>query len=321
MAPKRKFEAVALPIGETLLGFDAFRYFLYLIDTYSRFNTVVALNNFLPDMLSNPLAPPTIFVAGLALIYFYVDVQIKHATHRASPLYGPDDLVITSRMGRKWLWTKVGTICVAAVLAVGFSMAWLLRYNPPVIALHYLLPKAPEIAPSSPPVATRKSLPEKTPSSPLIGAGAVITQDTRGSVDSPAIISGGSVTINPDVNPNRMRLAYNCAGIYREIGSMPDTAVYVGDTQGRENIQIWNDMAHANNAKDWTKLLTLCTTQIREQPEWISPYLFCAMAHLGLSEKEKARAAMEYYDKHTGPAYDADKHCADMADYVRARLP
>lgn len=129
------------------------------------------------------------------------------------------------------------------------------------------------------------------------------------------------MTINPDVNPNQLRRVYNCAGIYHDTGSTAEAAMYISSPGGQENIKTFNDMAHANNAKDWAKLLDLCTVQKDAQPEWLSPYLFCALAHLGLGEKEKAREMMDYYDKHTGAPYDSDEHCSSMAEYLHSQLP
>lgn len=154
--------------------------------------------------------------------------------------------------------------------------------------------------------------------SPVVGAGATINQDSSGATNSPNVI-GGSVTINPDINPNQLIRTYNCAGISREVGPTAEAGLSVS-VGGEQNIKIYNDMVYASKAKDWAKLLDLCTVQKDAKPEWLSPYLFCAIAHLGLGDKEKARVDMEYYDKRTGPQYDADEHCANLAAYIHSRL-
>jgi hypothetical protein len=116
-----------------------------------------------------------------------------------------------------------------------------------------------------------------------------------------------------------LKRVYVCRGLYRLVGSAPLSALYISDFKGQDNVQIFNAMAHANNAKDWGKLLNLCSVQKTSKPEWPSPYLFCALAELGLGNAARAREMMDHYEARLAGVPD-DQPCSTMAEYIHTEL-
>ena len=115
-------------------------------------------------------------------------------------------------------------------------------------------------------------------------------------------------TINPDVNPNQPVKVYFCNGNWRTEGPGQNAALEVnlgGDTKDFEA------MGNLNNTGKYLELLTYAQGQIKDKPEWLTPYLMSGLAYLALGDKAKAQEMLNYYDKKAGPGYDDCKYIAD----------
>jgi hypothetical protein len=130
-------------------------------------------------------------------------------------------------------------------------------------------------------------------------------------------INTGTVTVNPEVNPNQATKVYNCAGIWKTVGPSEHASVEISSPH-TEKIPVYKKMAELNNTKDWTGLLRTCSAEIKSTPEWLAPYVFCSMSNLALGNRTKALELLDYYDAHKGTAYgDA---CEQIGDYIRSGL-
>jgi len=78
-------------------------------------------------------------------------------------------------------------------------------------------------------------------------------------------------------------------------------------------------MIRLNNSGQYADLLKNCLAQIRSNPEWLTPRLFCGLAYLGIGDKAKAQEMLKEFDSKTGPAYDIEA-CHQMSVYLHEAL-
>ncbi len=69
---------------------------------------------------------------------------------------------------------------------------------------------------------------------------------------------------------------------------------------------------------DGPAMLKVCSAQIAEKPEWLTPRLFCAVAYLMMGDKTKGKEMVDFYDHWKGPAYDDDQSCQQLSGAVHA---
>jgi hypothetical protein len=82
---------------------------------------------------------------------------------------------------------------------------------------------------------------------------------------------------------------------------------------------VFQKMIALNNSGQYAELLGLCTEQIQNTPEWLTPRLLCALAYLATGDQETAKTDLAFFDAKTGPAYSGGA-CKQMADYLHQRL-
>lgn len=128
------------------------------------------------------------------------------------------------------------------------------------------------------------------PQAPLIGPGAKVVQDSRNAVDSPNVIAGGDVTINPPANPNEWTVRYEFNGRrHRErAGEI---------TMDDGEIPVFQKMKSLYDARDWKSLVDACEAEMKAVPEWLTPYLYAGVGYGNLGEREKATERLEYVEK------------------------
>jgi len=119
------------------------------------------------------------------------------------------------------------------------------------------------------------------------------------------------------VNPNLAAKTYFCNGQWRTAG--PSASAAFAIMMGGDD-SIFQNMIQLNNSRQYSGLLKLCAAQIQSTPEWLTPRLFCALAYLGIGDKEKARSMFAEFEVKTGPAYDDADACKQMAAFLRANL-
>lgn len=168
--------------GYTLLSLVTLRWLLARLDDYSRWETAMSLQSYLPFLDSAWFAPLAIVVGFLLLqvaqgVYFQRSGVRKPLIDASGKEYRPFD----------WTWIKGSVIMltVAAVVACSFALFWLSSYDPlpPNIALR---------VPQPPPWFFRKPIPESKPQS---RPQHQVTLNAPGGF----AISGGRVE-NPTVN-------------------------------------------------------------------------------------------------------------------------
>ena len=69
---------------------------------------------------------------------------------------------------------------------------------------------------------------------------------------------------------------------------------------------VFQAMESLRQAKDWENLLELCQLQMKETPDWLTPYLFAGFAYLQMPGKsQEALVMFKFVADHAGddPAY------------------
>jgi hypothetical protein len=118
------------------------------------------------------------------------------------------------------------------------------------------------------------------------------------------------------VNPNSPAKTYFCNGQWRIAG--PGAHAGFEINMGGDD-SAFQEMIRLNNSKQYAELLKTCLAQIRSEPEWLTPRLFCGLAYLGTGDKLKAKEMLAEFGSKTGPAYDVDA-CHQMSDYLHEAL-
>jgi hypothetical protein len=71
---------------------------------------------------------------------------------------------------------------------------------------------------------------------------------------------------------------------------------------------------------DGRAMLKICSEQIADKPEWLTPRLFCSVAYLTMGDKTKGKEMADFYDHWKGAAYDDDQLCQQVSAAVHAAL-
>ena len=125
--------------------------------------------------------------------------------------------------------------------------------------------------------------------------------------------------VNPPVNPNAGVTTYDCDGTLKWVGQTADSFQTMKVIPGIETPTA-KRMVDLNNSQQYTDLLSLCNEKIKSVPAWLTPYLFCSLAYLE-SHDQKWKELFLYYEQHTGPAYEDNKNCRQVSDFLRKYAP
>lgn len=70
-------------------------------------------------------------------------------------------------------------------------------------------------------------------------------------------------------------------------------------------VKVFKKMQELETQKSYTQLVTLCEKQIKETPEWLTPYLYLGVGLANLGNRDKALEMFEYVKENTfgDPAY------------------
>ncbi len=126
--------------------------------------------------------------------------------------------------------------------------------------------------------------------------------------------------VRTNVNPNRPVTTYDCGGDSTTAGRGVATGLSVISTAGGPAVEAFQKMATLYNSRQYSELLVACNSQIKSVPEWLTPHLFCGLAHLEMGQRDEAKEALRYYDQKTGPPYDGDNRCKAISDYLHSHL-
>ncbi len=118
------------------------------------------------------------------------------------------------------------------------------------------------------------------------------------------------------LNPNVPIKTYFCNGQWRTMGPGANAGMEV--VVGGDNTDFRREV-DLLNSQQYRTLLDDCTAQIKDKPEWLTPYLTCGVAYLGLGDKTNAVAMLKAFDSKSGPAYEVDG-CKEMSAYLRNHL-
>ena len=152
------------------------------------------------------------------------------------------------------------------------------------------LPSPPKPSPTpSIPAAKHDKKPEPTPPhtdrSIKIGDGAQVTGSPMTTGDN------SPLTINPELNPNAPIVTYEFNGIRHEQqgGRFSATA---GDELG-----VFKRLIELQREHNWKEMYNLSESQIKETPEWLTPYLFSGIALANLGRKAEAIERLKFVDR------------------------
>lgn len=102
-------------------------------------------------------------------------------------------------------------------------------------------------------------------------------------------------------------LHYDFNGVKREtVGGR------ISVTVGPE-VESFGRMAELEESQDYLILIEVCEQQIGESPEWLTPYLYCAVAYANLGEKARA---IDYL-RHVADNAPGDPSYAMAAEFLR----
>jgi len=150
-------------------------------------------------------------------------------------------------------------------------------------------------------------------------------QATNSTVSAPnGIAIGGNntgiatVNNNPPVNPNAMTVTYDCGGNRGSTGPTPNTGSSV-TLEGGKSESALQKMSQLNNAQQYSELLDTCRENIANDPEWLTPYLFCGLGYLASGDNLKAKEMLVHYEQYKGPAYNVEM-CNNIEKFLRNNL-
>jgi hypothetical protein len=127
-----------------------------------------------------------------------------------------------------------------------------------------------------------------------------IIKDSPGAVQ----ISNSPITINPKTNPYAPIITYDFNGAKR-VQDRNNFSTIIG-----EEYTVFQRLLELQSKKDWISLRDICEVQIKNTPEWLTPYLFSGIASANLGEKTKAILKLRYVENQASgiPEYsDASK--------------
>lgn len=119
-----------------------------------------------------------------------------------------------------------------------------------------------------------------------------------------------------EVNPNAPKITYTFNGSKRVI-SPGRISLDVGEAG-----EIFKQITALAQAGDWNGLIRLSEGQMKERPEWLTPYFAAGHGYFNLGQREKALELLELAEKRIGgnPDYDPlQKPLAEMLKAIRGR--
>jgi hypothetical protein len=120
--------------------------------------------------------------------------------------------------------------------------------------------------------------------------------------------------VNPDLNPNAPQTTYAFNG-FRRISSPGRIA---GDDGASAEFQ---EMGKLEQSHDWNGLIKIAEAQMKERPEWLTPYALAGEAYLQLGQNSKALELLETAKKRIAgnPDYaPLQKPLGDMLGFLRS---
>jgi hypothetical protein len=126
--------------------------------------------------------------------------------------------------------------------------------------------------------------------------------------------------LQTNVNPNKPVTTYDCAGTVSTTGRGVNTGMVINMEVGGPTEAAFQSMGALYNSHHYSELVTACAGQMKSAPGWLTPHLFCGLAHLAMGHMDEAKEALRHYDQRTGPAYDGDSRCKAMSDFLHFRL-
>lgn len=307
---KEELGKAALPVGETILGFDVFRWFLQVLDSYGRWDTAVSLSNHLPPFFSGLWFTPISLVLGLMAIVIYVQ---RRTASPSSLIYDINSKEIPSKTSWKWLWVTCFVFLGSCGCAAVYAGVWLDRYEAPPIHTSSTAPYPPMEAYENPPTPHLRS--STNGPQPRIEI-----QATTNAPNSAAVgVNTGTVNVNPPVNPNSGTTTYDCAGLKKWTGQTPEAAFTLKIDPDEQN-GVVSMMATLNNSKQYGELLYLCSQKMKSAPDWLTPYLFCSLGDFEIGNYTEAKSLFAHYEEKRGTAYNAPT-CNHIHDFLQSNLP
>ena len=175
----QRLESIALPLGESFIGWELLQWLLHRIDDYGRYETFVSLQKYAGVLTSAWFTPIALLVGFLFLIWSQqIEIRRVFGTGSNKIIYAGD--TADTRVRSVWIVPTLIMVPIVIVAAASVSIAWLQNYNPrPVVTLH--LPTPPDIA-----YQKRSTTPRRIPL-----AGSRIAQHTYGP-NSPNVIGSGN---------------------------------------------------------------------------------------------------------------------------------
>lgn len=249
----------------------------------------------------------TIAAILMVLPLFGVDLRLRRRSDMSAEMSA-------SPKGRreKRLWAAVALAIVSVVLS-GASFYRLERprtvqkiiEKPVDRMVEKLIPaECPKPQPSAAiPKPVHGKQPTATQPALVIPPGKQIEATTT-APDSAAVgVNTGTVTVNPPVNPYRPVITYDFDGFRRE--SSP------GELRGDDSaVNEFEQLRKLQDQKDWKALAQMSEKEIKQRPEWLTPYLFTGIAYANLGNKDAAIKKLQFVsDKSAGLSEysDADR--------------
>lgn len=99
-------------------------------------------------------------------------------------------------------------------------------------------------------------------------------------------IEKGVNAIQEQVNPNAPKVTYTKGGLKRTTSPGRSEASTGAMGTFRELVELYD-------TKEWARLLQQCEDQIKQRPEWFTPYVLGGLAHANLGNRPKAIELLE----------------------------
>jgi hypothetical protein len=128
-------------------------------------------------------------------------------------------------------------------------------------------------------------------------------------------VNTGTVTVNSPLNPNKEVMTFDCGG------TKHITTTTSFDTASGPEEVAFTEMVGLAKSRDHQELLEQCNKQInmKRDPEWLTPYVFCSYAEFETGNVPKARESLSYYDDRKGPNYEIGV-CKQLSDFLHDKL-
>ena len=99
-------------------------------------------------------------------------------------------------------------------------------------------------------------------------------------------IEKGVNAVQEHVNPNVPKITYTKGGVKRM--TSPGRSV-----ASIEAVDTFRELAELYDGRQWAKLVQQCEDQIKQRPEWFTPYVLGGLAYVNLGNRAKAIELLE----------------------------